>query len=359
MVAGRMPASCCARSSPRSRASGSCSSGPSRAGALLHVLGFIVLFATIIEAYGALFDPDFAIPVVGRWAVLGFLEDFFAVAVLVGSITFAVIRVRQRPGPAPRGSRFYGSHTGAAWLVLGHDLHVVWTLFVYRGAQINAASSRTRTGGGRSPRRLPRSALEPLGETSNESSRRSGSCCRSRVILGFLVIVVHSKHLHIAWRRSTCSPSASRRRWARCCRSGSSGKPRRLREPRRARRGHRSRRRQDRGLHLEGPARLRHLHRVRALPVAVPGVEHRQAAVAKLVILQLRDHRSPRRRTCWREARPSSPPTAGPTGLPVERRIPPSGGRLSAPLVGRDRRRRSAMPDAAAASSTRTCCGPA
>ena len=33
--------------------------------------------------------------------------------------------------------------------------------------------------------------------------------------------------------------------------------------------------------HLEGLPRLLHLHRVRPLPVAVPGVEHRQAAVAE------------------------------------------------------------------------------
>ena len=44
---------------------------------------FIVLAATILEAYGALFDRDFAIPLVGHWSVLGFLEDFFGVAVLV------------------------------------------------------------------------------------------------------------------------------------------------------------------------------------------------------------------------------------------------------------------------------------
>ena len=56
----------------------------------------------------------------------------------------------------------------------------------------------------------------------------------------------------------------------------------------------------DRGLHLEGHARLRDLHRVRPLPVAVPGVEHREAAVA-----QAADHEParprvwPRRRTCW------------------------------------------------------------
>src|SRR5690242_15847488 len=44
--------------------------------------GFIILGLTIIEAYGALFQRDFAIPLIGHWAVLGFLEDLFAVAVL-------------------------------------------------------------------------------------------------------------------------------------------------------------------------------------------------------------------------------------------------------------------------------------
>ena len=51
--------------------------------------------------------------------------------------------------------------------------------------------------------------------------------------------------------------------------------------PRGARRGRPARHRRGRGLHLEGPARLRDLHRVRPLPVAVPGVEHREAAVAE------------------------------------------------------------------------------
>jgi ferredoxin len=64
----------------------------------------------------------------------------------------------------------------------------------------------------------------------------------------------------------------------------------RLREHRRPRRGRRARRRQGRGLHLEGPARLHHLHRVRPLPVAVPGLEHREAALAQAARHGLRDH---------------------------------------------------------------------
>src|SRR5215207_7310210 len=59
--------------------------------------GFVILFLTIIEAWGALFDRDFHVPLIGRWRAVGFLEDLFAVAVLVGIAIFAVLRIRNAP----------------------------------------------------------------------------------------------------------------------------------------------------------------------------------------------------------------------------------------------------------------------
>lgn len=47
--------------------------------------GFTLLLLTILEAYGDLFQRNFHIPLIGRTAVVGFVEDFFAVAVLVSS----------------------------------------------------------------------------------------------------------------------------------------------------------------------------------------------------------------------------------------------------------------------------------
>src|ERR1700736_5045424 len=81
--------------------------------------GFIVLLLTIIEAYGDLFSRTFAIPGIGTWAAVGFLEDLFSVGVLAGIITFTVIRLRNDPHREGRASRFFGSHTRAAWVVLG------------------------------------------------------------------------------------------------------------------------------------------------------------------------------------------------------------------------------------------------
>ena len=76
--------------------------------------GFIVLGLTIIEAYGALFNRDVRDPgarQLGRASA--FLEDFFAVAVILALVVFALIRVRSNPKKQGRASRFYGSHTGA------------------------------------------------------------------------------------------------------------------------------------------------------------------------------------------------------------------------------------------------------
>src|SRR6266487_3101605 len=78
--------------------------------------GFIVLLLTIVEAYGSLFSRTFAIPGIGHWAFIGFIEDLFAVGVLAGIITFTVIRLRNNPERRGRASRFAGSHTGTAWL---------------------------------------------------------------------------------------------------------------------------------------------------------------------------------------------------------------------------------------------------
>ena len=83
--------------------------------------------------------------------VLGFIEDLFAVGVLAGIITFAVIRLRHNPSREGCDSRFSGSHTSAAWYVLLGIFLVISTLLVARGGRSTPATSRMRTA--RSPRR--------------------------------------------------------------------------------------------------------------------------------------------------------------------------------------------------------------
>ena len=99
--------------------------------------GFFILLTVYIEAYGFLFQPNFHIPIIGRWEVLGFLQDFFATAVFLGITTFAIIRLLRSPREIGRSSRFYGSHTGGAWLVLFMIFNVILTYVFVRGSAVN------------------------------------------------------------------------------------------------------------------------------------------------------------------------------------------------------------------------------
>ena len=165
---------------------------------LAHVFafwGFLVLGLTILEAYGALFVADFAVPVIGTWPIVGFLEDLFGVLVLVGIIMFAILRLKNNPATHGRDSRFFGSHTKGAWLILFMIFNVVWTLFLYRGAQINTGVFPFKSGAFASE--WTASLLAPLGEGANEWLETIGIWLQIGVVLVFLLIVLHSKHLHI------------------------------------------------------------------------------------------------------------------------------------------------------------------
>jgi Fe-S oxidoreductase len=157
--------------------------------------GFIVLLLTIIEAYGDLFSRTFAIPGIGHWAWVGFIEDLFAVGVLAGIITFAIIRLRSNPEREGRKSRFAGSHTGAAWLVLGMIFLVIATLLLYRGAQINTGVFPYAHGAFAS--QIVGHWLAPLGTGVNSVLEVVFLLAQLAVVLGFLVFLTYSKHLHI------------------------------------------------------------------------------------------------------------------------------------------------------------------
>ncbi|MDT4932511.1 MAG: hypothetical protein QOK11_403 [Pseudonocardiales bacterium] len=159
--------------------------------------GFVILGLTIIEAYGALvISKDFAIPFFGHARWLGFLEDFFAVAVLLAIIWFAVNRMLNAPERKQRASRFYGSHTGPAWVILGMISLVVITLLLYRGAQYN--TGHFPFGKSKAP-----FASYLVGKALGNGAYNQGVetfflLAQMAVIFGFTIIVTYSKHLHIA-----------------------------------------------------------------------------------------------------------------------------------------------------------------
>ena len=115
---------------------------------------------------------------------------------LAGILTFTVIRLRSNPHKEGRASRFFGSHTGAAWVVLGMIFLVVATLLLYRGAQINTGVFPYAHGAFASE--IVGHWLAPLGYGVNSVLEVVFLLGQLVVVLAFAVIVVYSKHLHIA-----------------------------------------------------------------------------------------------------------------------------------------------------------------
>ena len=159
--------------------------------------GFTVLMLTIIEAYGSLFQRSFHIPLIGTDNWLGFVEDFFATAVLVSLVVFTLIRIKNAPSRKERASRFFGSHLGAAWLVLFLISMVIVTLLLYRGAQVNTGYFPYGDSKWAFASHVVAMWLHPLGAGVNSVLEAFFLLANVTVITGFLVFVSYSKHLHI------------------------------------------------------------------------------------------------------------------------------------------------------------------
>ena len=155
--------------------------------------GFLVLGITVVEAIAEVYIENFWFPVIGTWPIVLFFEDLFVLLVFLGIVMFAIIRLLNNPAKEGRASRFFGSHTGAAWIVLLMIFNVLWTLELYRGAKLaiygqlpGAFFSNWIAG-----------LMEPLGVPTLEVVEFFGVILHISVILGFLLIVLYSKHLHI------------------------------------------------------------------------------------------------------------------------------------------------------------------
>lgn len=160
---------------------------------------FVILGTVYVEAFGILFsrNPEWAIPLVGHWDVLGFAQDTIALLCLVGLFLFWQIRLKNSPDKLGRQSRFKGSHLGGAYLVLFMIFNVIWTMFFFRGAA--AALDNLPYGMGAYGSQAVGALFEGLGISHGalEVMEGVGLLLHIGIMLVFLIEVVHSKHLHI------------------------------------------------------------------------------------------------------------------------------------------------------------------
>jgi Fe-S oxidoreductase len=147
--------------------------------------GFLVLFPTILMAMIAAVDVNATLPWLGHQGWYMLLVDLFIVLVLAGLVTAVVIRAVVRP------RRFDGSHRGEAYVILGLIAAVVLTLLCWHAALIAAGLNEWPAGW--SPVANALSNVFP----SSDVAERTFVWLHLCAVLGFLVYLPYSKHLHI------------------------------------------------------------------------------------------------------------------------------------------------------------------
>jgi Fe-S oxidoreductase len=96
-------------------------------------ISFIALLLTLATAYGQVFDPAFAIPVIGHWIVYEWVTELLAWLGLIG-ILFLIVFRQTRRGKG-RYSRFFGSNVWQAYFVEAVILVVVVCVLLLRGLE--------------------------------------------------------------------------------------------------------------------------------------------------------------------------------------------------------------------------------
>ena len=99
------------------------------------MLGFLLLTTTLATAYGQLFNPHFALPLIGHFPPYIWLAELFGWGTLIGIVVLIVLRQRLHPRTRERRSRFWGSTFWQAYVVEFVILGVGICIVLLRGLE--------------------------------------------------------------------------------------------------------------------------------------------------------------------------------------------------------------------------------
>ncbi|WP_205473158.1 (Fe-S)-binding protein [Nocardioides sp. SYSU D00038] len=99
--------------------------------------GFIVLSSAVAAGYVQLFNPDFALPVIGHWFLFEWVSEGLGLLSTIGIVFLIIHRQRHHPRSEGRGSRFFGSTFWQAYFVEAMALLEGSAILFIRGAEYN------------------------------------------------------------------------------------------------------------------------------------------------------------------------------------------------------------------------------
>lgn len=165
-------------------------------------VGFGALFFTLLTAYGQLFDPTFALPLIGHWVVYEWASEIIAWVMVVSILFLMIIRFAQRD--KGRQSRFFGSRTWQAVYVELTILAIGLCIIALRGLEFRLLGADT------SPVHFPLTFwLMPAGLATGTLETAIVVIAALKIIISmaWMITIGLNTTMGVAWHRFTAWPN--------------------------------------------------------------------------------------------------------------------------------------------------------
>jgi hypothetical protein len=100
------------------------------------MVAFVVLSLLVLEAYFEVVNPRLGLPVIGHWTVFGLVTEWIGILGTIGILVLIAIRLRNRPTRARGLSRFTGSTMWQGYFVEWIIVAVLVCGFLIRGFKV-------------------------------------------------------------------------------------------------------------------------------------------------------------------------------------------------------------------------------
>ena len=167
-------------------------------------IGFFLLFATLIEAYGEVFDDDFRMPLLGRFAPYGWLIELVTVATLLGILTLVAIRQLSSPNRLTLKSRFTGSNQRHGYFVEAVIVAITLSVLAIRGLRVAA----DHLDEGHAPvGRLVARLFDGMDAEALRNTLLAVVTFKIAISMLWFMVIALTPRMGIAWHRFTAFPN--------------------------------------------------------------------------------------------------------------------------------------------------------
>ena len=104
------------------------------------MIGFVALFGTLVTAYGQILNPEFVLPIIGKWDPYIYFVLGIAWATGISIVTLIGIRQITRLVRKGRSSRFFGSYNKRAYFVEAVILVIVFCVVGLHELEVRLAN---------------------------------------------------------------------------------------------------------------------------------------------------------------------------------------------------------------------------